>query len=96
MHVGGKSTPAHIGDTELRLAEIVRPKLVEDGMFFVGLDIAGDKLIEINVFSPGGIWGASRLEGVNFADPVIDALERKTKYMQYYHRHINNEEIAVL
>jgi glutathione synthase len=96
MHVGGKSVGAHIGGTELWLAEIVRPKLVEDGMFLVGLDIAGDKLIEINVFSPGGLWGASRLEGVNFADPVIDALERKAKYMQYYHRRFNNEEIAVL
>ena len=96
IHAGGKSVRAKIGESELRLTEIVRPKLVEDGMFLVGLDIVGEKLLEINVFSPGGLWGASQLEGVNFANPVIDALERKVQYMQYYHRHFNNEEIAVL
>jgi glutathione synthase len=38
----------------LGIAEMVRPKLISDGMFLVGLDIVGDKLLEINVFTPGG------------------------------------------
>ena len=37
-------------------------------MFLVGLDIVGDKLMEINVFSPGGLGSAQSFEGVNFAD----------------------------
>src|SRR5690606_31609580 len=51
-HAGGKLAEAEVTDTALRMAEIVRPKLVQDGMFLVGLDVVGDKLMEINVFSP--------------------------------------------
>lgn len=60
-----------------RIAETVGPRLVEDGIFLAGLDIVGDKLMEINVFSPGGLVGASRLQDTNFAVPVIKALEQK-------------------
>jgi glutathione synthase len=48
-------------------------------MFLVGLDIVGDKIIEINVFSPGALVGAVRLTGVNFMAPIIDSLERKVE-----------------
>src|SRR5262249_11253626 len=48
MHSGGKSEPAEVTPQMLRLVEIVRPKLVSDGMWLVGLDIVDDKLIEIN------------------------------------------------
>ena len=91
-HAIATSTPAAswrrptIDDDALELAEIVRPKLVQDGMFLVGLDIVGDKLMEINVFSPGGLGSAQKLEGVNFTDAVIDALERKVDYMGFYRR----------
>jgi glutathione synthase len=37
---------------------LLNGRLVQDSMFFVGLDIAGDRLMEINVFSPGGCWAA--------------------------------------
>jgi glutathione synthase len=96
IHAGGKKAKAVIGETELRIAEIVRPKLVQDGMFLVGLDIVGDKLMEINVFSPGGLGSAQSFEKVNFCTPVLDALERKVKYMEYYRRNFDNEEMAVL
>lgn len=96
IHVGGKKARAIIGEAELRIAEIVRPKLVQDGMFFVGLDIVGNKLMEINVFSPGGLGSAQTFEKVNFCTPVLDALERKVTYMQFYKRNFNNEEMAIL
>ena len=79
-----------------RIVEIVRPKLVADGMFLVGLDIVGDKLMEINVFSPGGLGSAQSFEGVNFAAAVIMALERKVQYMGYYQRNFNNIDMATL
>ena len=48
-------------------------------MFLVGLDIVGDKLMEINVFSPGGLGSAQKFTKVNFSRYVIDALERKVR-----------------
>ncbi|MDB4584764.1 glutathione synthase [Draconibacterium sp.] len=96
IHAGGKLAQAVITDEHLRLAEIVRPKLVQDGMFMVGLDIVGDKLMEINVFSPGGLGSAQMFEKVNFSNHVIDALERKVEYMNYYRRNFDNDEMATL
>jgi glutathione synthase len=96
IHAGGRLSQAEITDEHLRLVEIVRPKLVQDGMFLVGLDIVGDKLMEINVFSPGGLGSAHVFEKVNFSNAVIDALERKVYYMEYYHRNFDNVEMATL
>lgn len=96
IHAGGKKAQAIVNDTALRIAEIVRPKLVADGMFFVGLDIVGDKLMEINVFSPGGLGSAQAFENVNFTTPVIEALERKVQYMGHYQRNFNNVDMASL
>ena len=96
IHAGGKLRQAEITKEHLQLAEIVRPKLVQDGMFLVGLDIVGDKLMEINVFSPGGLGSAQRFEKVNFNLAVLDALERKVEYMGYYRRNFDNDEMATL
>lgn len=96
IHAGGKLRQAEITDQHLQLAEIVRPKLVQDGMFLVGLDIVGDKLMEINVFSPGGLGSAQNFEKVNFSNAVLDALERKVQYMGYYRRNFDNDEMATL
>ncbi|MHB1341264.1 MAG: glutathione synthase [Coriobacteriia bacterium] len=96
VHAGGTIAQARITDAHLRIAEIVRPKLVADGMFLVGLDIVGDKLMEINVFSPGGLGSAQKFEKVNFANGVIDALERKVEYAAYYRRNFSNVQMATL
>jgi glutathione synthase len=96
IHAGGKKAQAVVDTAMLQIAEIVRPKLVEDGMFLVGLDIVGGKLMEINVFSPGGLGSAQSFEGVNFSHAVIAALERKVQYMGYYRRDFNNVDMATL
>lgn len=96
IHAGGKLRKAEVTDTALQLAEMVRPKLVQDGMFLVGLDIVGDKLMEINVFSPGGLGSAQKFEGANFSQAVIEAIERKVQYMEYYRRNFDNLEMATL
>jgi glutathione synthase len=96
IHAGGKKAQATISDVELRIAEIVRPKLVQDGMFLVGLDIVGDKLMEINVFSPGGLGSAQSFEKINFSRYVIEALARKVQYMQFYGRNFDNAEMCTL
>jgi len=62
----------------------------------VGLDIVGDKLMEINVFNPGGLGSAQKFEKVNFNNAVIQALERKVNYMKFYRRNFNNVDMAIL
>lgn len=96
IHAGGRKAPAEIDSTALEIAEIVRPKLVQDGMFLVGLDIVGDKLMEINVFSPGGLGSAQQFEKVNFSAHVIEAIERKVTYMQFYGRNFDNVDMCTL
>jgi glutathione synthase len=96
IHAGGQKAAAEITDAHLRIAEIVRPKLVKDGMFLVGLDIVGDKLMEINVFSPGGLGSARKFEKVNFAQGVVEALERKVEYMKFYRRNFDNVAMSTL
>ncbi|MDO6390716.1 glutathione synthetase [Pontibacter sp. BT731] len=96
IHAGGSAVAAKITQTALDLVELVRPKLIQDGMFMVGLDIVGDKLMEINVFSPGGMPTASNLEGVDFSIPVIEALERKVHYKKTYGAQIDNKTVAMI
>ena len=96
IHAGGKLAPAQVTEDALRIAEIVRPKLVQDGMFLVGLDVVGDKLMEINVFSPGGLGSAQKLTKVNFSKYVVDAMARKVNYMKFYGRNFGNVEMNTL
>jgi glutathione synthase len=96
MSVGGKATRAKITDEMLHLVDIVQPKLMRDGMFLVGLDIVGDKLMEVNVFSPGGLGSCEELYGVNFADVVIQDLERKVDLRQNYGAVLSNQRLATI
>ncbi|MBN2474177.1 MAG: glutathione synthase [Pirellulales bacterium] len=96
IHAGGRLRRAAVDDAMLRLADMVRPRLVEDGMFLVGLDIAENRLMEINVFSPGGLGSAQRFEKVNFSRAVVEALQQKVQYMKSYRRNFSNVEVATL
>jgi glutathione synthase len=96
MHSGGVSEAVEVTDQMLEIVEIVRPKLLRDGMFLVGLDIVDDKLMEINVFSPGGLGNAQEHTGVDFFRVVIDDLERKVKYKQFYDSRIRNSDFATV
>ena len=96
IHAGGRLAEAEVNEQALKIAEIVRPKLVQDGMFLVGLDIVGDKLMEINVFSPGGLGSAQKFTKINFNKYVIGALERKVNYMSYYGRNFDNIDMCTL
>jgi glutathione synthase len=96
MHTGGHSEAVEVTGQMLELVEMVRPKLVRDGMFLVGLDIVDDKLMEINVFSPGGLGSSQHHTGVDFTEVIIRDLERKTKYKTYYGSGIRNIDLATL
>lgn len=74
---GATTERAVVDDAMLELASLLRPKLVEDGIFLAGVDIVGDKAMEINIMTPGALHHAEVLEGVNFGSAVIDALEQE-------------------
>ncbi len=94
IHAGGSAVAIEVTDTMLTIAETVRPKLIQDGMFLVGLDIVGDKLLEINVFTPGGLNNLSQMYSVDFALSVIEALERKVGIKKGYGDTLSNRELA--
>ncbi|MGM7667069.1 glutathione synthetase [Microbacterium sp. A93] len=96
MSAGGDAEGVHLTDEMLHLVEVVRPKLVADGMFLVGLDIVGDKLMEINVFSPGGFGSCQRLYGEDFAAAVIADLERKMDVCAHYGDTLENARLATM
>jgi glutathione synthase len=96
LHAGGRLARAKITDEMLEIAEAVRPRLVADGMFLVGLDIVGDKLMEINVFSPGGLGSAARFEKTDFATAVLASLERKLAARALDPRCMSNRYLATL
>lgn len=75
IHIGGRRCRALFTEVEQRLVERMRPKLVEDGLTLVGVDIVGDKLLEVNVFAPGGVHNISELCKVNVADQIIARFE---------------------
>ena len=96
LSAGGSVEKYEIGETELRIAELVRPMLVQDGMFFVGLDIVGSKVLEVNVFSPGGTYAVRRTLGVDFATPLIETIEHKVDSVRHYTTSFDNAEVAIL
>ena len=77
MHVGGR--PAKIGLTErdLEICAAIGPLLREKGQVFVGIDVIGYYLTEINVTSPTGIQELERFDGVNIAEKIWQAIEAK-------------------
>ena len=96
ISAGGNVEPAEVGEVELKLAEMVRPQLIHDGMFMVGLDIAGTHLLEVNVFSPGGLGSIKKVTGVDFTEEVIDAIERKVSAKAGTREHFSNVTLATL
>ena len=96
IHAGGHAEVAEITDEILELAEIVRPKLVKDGIFFAGLDIVENKLLEINIFSPGGLGIASRLLHRDYITAMVELLEKKVAYKRYCTGRLNNIEMNIL
>ena len=94
ISAGGKIQKAEIGERELEIAEMVRPQLVQDGMFMVGIDIAGGILLEVNVFSPGGIGSIKKTTGVDFAPVIIDLIERKVDAKKRYKQYFSNVTMA--
>ncbi len=74
---GGRVEKHKLTAAEKKLCEKIGPKLVKDGLYFVGIDVIGGKLVEVNVMSPGGITYINKVSKVKIQEKVIDFLESK-------------------
>lgn len=77
MHVGGRAEKIGLTDRDREICARIGPVLREKGQVFVGIDVIGDWLTEINVTSPTGIQELERFDGVNIAARIWEAVEAR-------------------
>ena len=77
MHVGGRPEKIGLSERDLEICAKIGPLLKEKGQVFVGIDVIGDYLTEINVTSPTGIQELERFDGTNTAELIWKAIEAK-------------------
>jgi len=77
MHVGGRPEKVALTDRDREICTAIGPVLKEKGQVFVGIDVIGDYLTEINVTSPTGIQELERFDGTNTAKLIWQAIEAK-------------------
>ena len=77
FHVGGIASKTNLTERELEICATIGPELRRRGLLFVGIDIIGHYMTEINVTSPTGIREIESLSGVNIASMTWDTIERK-------------------
>lgn len=82
----GRTGPrrCEFGAVEARLCALLRPKLLADGMYFASVDIVGDKILDLNVFTPGGIHSLREAYRMDVAALVVGALERRVRLRAAY------------
>ncbi len=79
LHVGGRAEKAELDAHDLRIVDRLRPRLERDGLFFVGIDVIGGRLTEVNVTSPTGIQEMGRLDGVRYEPRVLERVEERIR-----------------
>jgi len=77
MHVGGRPEKIGLSARDMEICAAIGPLLREKGQIFVGIDVIGDYLTEINVTSPTGIQELERFDGTNTAEKLWQAIEAK-------------------
>jgi glutathione synthase len=77
MHVGGRAEKVGLTPRDLEICAAIGPTLRDNGQIFVGIDVIGDFLTEINVTSPTGIQELERFDGTNAAARIWDVIEAK-------------------
>ncbi|MDO9527036.1 MAG: glutathione synthase [Gemmobacter sp.] len=77
MHAGGRPEPVGLTARDLEICAAIAPTLRDKGQVFVGIDVIGDYLTEINVTSPTGIQELERFDGTNAAARMWEVIEAK-------------------
>lgn len=96
VHAKGTIEKVEVSNDVLKIAELVRPKLIKDGMFLVGLDIVGSHILEFNVFTPGNLFSICDMLDADFAETIIMSLESKMVMRDQNPSVLTNKELAVL
>ncbi|HEY2107222.1 MAG TPA: glutathione synthase [Candidatus Binataceae bacterium] len=87
IHVGGTCVKADVTARDREICRVLRPRLQRDGLYFVGLDIIGDFLTEVNVTSPTGVQEINRLDGVNLEARIIDFVQARVAALPLAQQH---------
>jgi len=82
MHVGGIAEPCELTERDQYICDQIGPTLKERGLLFVGIDVIGDCLTEINVTSPTGIREIERFSGINIAELTWEIIEKKAEQLK--------------
>ena len=77
VHAGAQAFKHVITPAQKAICERMKPRLLNDGLYFVGIDIIGDKLVEVNCVSPGGIPRINQFDDVKLESKVVDFIEEK-------------------
>ena len=77
LHVGGRAEKSALTEREREICARLGPVLAERGLVFVGIDVIGDYLTEINVTSPTGLQEIDRFDGVSLEARIWDAIEAR-------------------
>ena len=86
IHAGGRPYKHEVTEAEKKLCLAIKERLITDGLFFVGIDVLGDKLVEINCVSPGGIPRINRLNNIKLEAKIIDFVEKKANEIKEMNR----------
>ncbi len=76
LHIGGRAAKASLSGRELEICKRIGPELKRRGLFFVGIDVIGDYLTEINVTSPTCIPEINRFNGIKIEEIVVAEIEK--------------------
>ena len=77
MHVGGTAVKDTLTKRDREICDIIGPELARRGLIFVGIDVIGDWLTEINVTSPTGLQQINRFDGVSLEAQIWDRIEAR-------------------
>ena len=77
MHVGGRPEKTELTEREREICRRIGPHLRDHGLIFVGIDVIGDYLTEINVTSPTGLQELARFDGIDLSQAIWDSIERR-------------------
>ncbi len=79
MHVGGRPEKIGLTDRDREICAAIGPTLRDKGQIFVGIDVIGDWLTEINLTSPTGIQELERFDGTNISEKIWQAIEARRR-----------------
>ena len=83
ISAGGSAVAHQMNPVEENICSTIGDRLARDGLYFVGIDVIGGKLVEINCVSPGGLPRINKLNGLQLEIPVIDFIEKQVSTKSY-------------